>query len=181
MSGSAPPRSLLRIVVEGALGSRVCPAHKAIAIGIEFLELGDGVGLTGDAHVDVAGAHKLAVAQDPHALDFHERRGVDNLDHHIAARLRRIFRGANNDAVGIGGVRGHDLHAAVFIGSTVHIGRAIDAILALGVALCAQMTVALGARKRIALIRDGHFGNTADHLRPLVVAFVETNSTGDAT
>ena len=66
-------------------------------------------------------------------------------------------------------------------GGAIHVGGTVNAILALDVILCAQMTVALGARKRITLIRNGHFENTADHLVPLVVAFAETNSTGGAT
>ena len=170
-----------RIKIKRTLGGRICPAHKGIAVGVELLELGDGVGLAGNAHIDIARAHKLAVTQNPHALDFHKRCGIDDLHDHIATRLRRIFRSTNNDPIGIRGVGSHDLHTAVFVGGAIHVGGTVNAILALDVILCTQMTVALGARKRIALIRNGHFKNTADHLVPLAVAFAETDSTGDAT
>ena len=143
----------LQLLRKRHIRRRVGPGKTAVTLFIKLYHFSDGIRFACDSHIDIAVPYKFLPAENPHAVNLHKTRWIDDLHYNVSAAFCSVLRCADNDAVCIRRIRSAHTDAAALVGCLVDICRSIHIIFLLHIAALRQLQVTLRTGKRIAFFR----------------------------
>ena len=143
----------LQSLRERHIRRRVGPGKTAVTLFIKLYHFSDGIRFACDSHIDIAVPYKFLPAENPHAVNLHKTRWVDDLHYNVSAAFCSVLRRADDDAVCVWCICSAHTDAAALVGCLVDICRSIHIIFLLHIAALRQLQVTLRTGKRIAFFR----------------------------
>ena len=154
----------LQSLRERHIRRRVSPGKTAVTLFIKLYHFCDRIRFACDSHIDISVPHKFLPAENPHAVNLHKTRWIDDLHYNVSAAFCSVLRCADNDAVCIRRIRSAHTDAAALVCSLIDVGRSTHIIFLLHIAALRQLQVTLRTGKRIAFFRYRNLLKSCNHL-----------------